>query len=419
MVNRKPNVPTRKTRKTKRVVRQMQQMSLKPTPFGDSGSIAGRGLSRMLGFGPGVGASVGRWLGSGIGSIFGSGDYKVAGEGVTNNILVNSREVPQFTRGKGTTICHREFISDLSGTSAFTNTQYIINPGLVASFPWLNAFAQNFEEYRIHGMIFEFKSTSSEYNTGGNALGSVIMATQYNVQSPAFTNKVAMENYDFAVSCKPSESMIHAIECKGSEGVLKNYFVRTNSYTPTGVDNRFTDFATFNLATVGNSSTNIIGELWCSYCIEFFKPRVPATIGGGVLTAHYCRTSPSSASPFGTALALSSGSLSLTVSGTTITWVGTVGQTYYISLLWGTSSASTVVPTISFTNGSQPTYFGNDLYGSIATPNGTNTVSNVAYASFFTVNATGACAITAASATITSGVTVDIIITEVDSAVAK
>lgn len=419
MVQRKPNVPTRKSRKQKRVVRQMQRMSIKSTPFGDAGAIAGGGLSRMLGFGPGIGTAAGRWLGSGIGSIFGSGDYKLSGETVASNVLVNAGQAPQFVKGKGTVICHREFVADLSGTSAFTNTQYVINPGLVATFPWLNAFAQNFEEYRIHGMIFEFKSTSSEYNTGGNALGSVVMATQYNIQSPAFANKVAMENYDFAVSCKPSESMIHAIECKPKEGVLQNYFVRTNSYTPTGVDNRFTDYANFNIATVGNSSTNIIGELWCSYCIEFFKPRVPSTVGGGVSSAHYTRTGPSSASPFGTATSVSSGSLALTVSGTTITFVGVVGQQYYVNLVWGSTSGSTTAPSIAYTNGSQPSWFGGDSYGSVDQPNGTNTISNFGYSSVFVVNASGACAITGSGATITTGSSLDIFITELDSAVSK
>lgn len=216
---------------------------------------------------------------------------------------------------------HKEYIQDVQGSSAFRLTELPLNPGLPSSFPWLSQMADAYEEYRIKGMVFEFKSTSSEFvlNSGGaggssGALGTVIMATNYNAAiHPPFNDKKSMENYEHAQSAPPTKSMIHAIESKGAATVLKTLYLRTGP-SPDGTDIRMYDIGNFCIATQGmitevNNAT--IGELWVAYEVEFFKPRY--RVSGGK-TDHYslrydATSAPSSnlvggmtaTNPFGTA----------------------------------------------------------------------------------------------------------------------
>ena len=105
---------------------------------------------------------------------------------------------------------------------------------MIETYPWLANVAGRFEEYNIEGMLFEYKSMYSDaaVQTGGS-LGSVIMATSYNAAKPLFASKIEMENYEFAMSAKPSVSMCHPIECARS-----NTFERTLCSYSKSVDRR-------------------------------------------------------------------------------------------------------------------------------------------------------------------------------------
>lgn len=201
-------------------------------------------------------------------------------------------------------VTHKEYIKDIQGSTTFQLTELPLNPGLGSSFPWLAQMADAYEEYRIKGMVFEFKSLSSEFTvsanvaTGNNgALGAVIMATNYNAaRSPAFNNKKEMENYEHAQSAPPTRSQIHAVECKGQGTVLKTLYLRTGATEP-GTDIRLYDIGNFGIATQGmqESAGATIGELWVAYEVEFYKPRYRP---GGARMDHfalrYNAASPSS-----------------------------------------------------------------------------------------------------------------------------
>lgn len=271
--------------KRKRSIKRKQPRTRTPkyTPFQDVGSKIG-GL-----FGP-TGAAMGGGLGTLIGKIFGSGDY-YAPMSVQSNSLVNTTEVPQFSAtsplsaGGGMMVCHREYIRDIvsNGTgSTFSLESFNINPAQSNLFPWLSTIAASYEEYIVHGMVFEFKTTSADsLPTTNTALGTVIMATQYNVNSNLFTNKIEMENYQFAQSCKPSISQMHAVECSKSNRNVNQYFIRDKPLSSTQ-DPSLYDFARFNIATTGFQAASNIGELWCSYMIELRLPKIPKTLGGPI-----------------------------------------------------------------------------------------------------------------------------------------
>jgi hypothetical protein len=215
----------------------------------------------------------------GYNSIRGHGDYYLSGN------VISTDSVPDFANNRRTTIVtHREYIADIVSSSTantFLTQQFSINPGLSVSFPWLSTVAANYEEYRILGMVYELKSISSDaLNSQQTNLGYVIAATQYNPYSPPFQSKQQMDNYEFAVSVKPSLSVMHPIECKKSEVAVGDLlFTRTGAVT--GQDLRLYDWGVLTVATGGIQGTSVaVSELWCTYKIELLKPKIAVSLAG-------------------------------------------------------------------------------------------------------------------------------------------
>lgn len=349
----------------------------KNKPFATVGQTLGSAVGGFFGA-PTIGSGVGRWLGKGIGSIFGSGDYEMVGQSPSYNVLSNGNQIPKFSTTHATNIvCHREFLGDITGTTAFTNRRYPINPGSTITFPWLSTIAQNYQQYRIHGLIFEFRPLITDFVTNG-APGVVIMATNYNADEPLYSTKQAMENSEYAVSVKPTRDLIHAVECAPGQTVLSELYVRPGGIA-SNLDLKFTDLGNFQFATQGNP-TQLLGELWCSYNIEFFKPLLPNDVGGNVQSGSIDRLSFSAAAPLGTVGVSVGGDLAeLTVNSTTITFLGQPDNFYQISLSWlGTVAAAIAFPGLNITNATdQNVYFNATTSNSVGPNTGTVTTNMV------------------------------------------
>jgi len=140
-------------------------------------------------------------------------------------------------------------------------------------------------------MIFEYKTTSATSLVSGTntAMGAVIMATSYNAINPTFTSKAQMENYEFASSCVPSNSMIHPIECARGETPLVALYTRGNNSQEgvLGGDLRLYDLGNFVIATQGMQSANIIGELWVSFDVELLKPKLNDALNNDIAYDHW------------------------------------------------------------------------------------------------------------------------------------
>jgi len=249
---------------------------------------AGQALGDWTGI-PGAG-SIFSSLGGSISNWFGFGSYKVrrnslyhvpgsnsAGGTAGAATLQTNVAAPQFaTVGQGMEICHREFVGDVSSSLTFSSTSFFINPGNPLLFPWLSQIAQNFEEFEIIGMIVEFKSTSAfavgSTNTG---LGSVVIATDYDVLDLPYGSKRQMEVAEYATSCAPSQCMLHPIECAVDQNVLSKMYIQdVTDSTVLGVDARFCGLGNLQVATTGMQTVNTIGELWVSYHVRFMKPQL-------------------------------------------------------------------------------------------------------------------------------------------------
>jgi hypothetical protein len=277
-------------------------------------------------------------------------------------------------------IRRKEFVSDVSSSIAFVNTTYNINPGLSTLFPWLSAVAANFDEYCFHGLIFEFNSTSSNaLNSTNTALGTMILATAYDVLDPAFSSKSEMENYQYAVSSKPSSCIVHPVECRPRANVLSTLYIRTDD-APTDTDLRFYDLGLFQLASVGSQAVATVGELWVSYDISLSKPKLSTTTVSSIYTGIYTPVVATAAGYFGTIGSPSTANtvysnIDILVYGSSLTFPTTIDSgNYLIFASWiGTSTALTNGISYSLTGCDQLLIFNSQIASANNLPSGVTT----------------------------------------------
>jgi len=248
------------------------------------GTFAATGAAAGAHFGGPPGRIAGGTLGRALSQITGYGDYTVNSNSMTGQQML-AGDPPIFKNNSlSTVIKHREYIADIVSTgTTFANTAYDVNPGNRALFPWLANVATSYQQYKVRGMVFEFKSTSSEYATG-SGLGKVILASNYNVNEPTFDNVQEMENSEYAVANKPSVSFYHPVECARGARRDDPFYVKDPNKTDVGEsDNRWYDMLKFQVATSGLSAPvdTTIGEIWVSYEIELLKPVVPRLLTPG------------------------------------------------------------------------------------------------------------------------------------------
>jgi hypothetical protein len=359
------------------LVKSVKQLSVKPKkakPFRDTGGVIGNRIGGMFG-NASIGRGIGRWLGTGIGSIFGSGDYTLSGSAPAYNVIANGSQIPKFDTTRQTNVvCHREYLGDILGTAAFNNRQFPLNPGMSTTFPWLSTLAASYQEYKFHGLIFEFRSLITDFVTGG-APGVIVMSTNYNADAPTYINKQQMENAEFAVSTKPTINLMHGVECADKQTILPQRYVR-NSSPPSGQDLRLYDLGNFQFATASNPIQDL-GELWVSYCVEFFKP-VQATVtdvpGVG---EHTRRSVVAAANPLGTATTFVNGGENVIFQSDRVIIVNSpVSVNYKIDFLWtGTAAASTFPGAALGANTATVNLFDNGANPSFTSPSVAATVT--------------------------------------------
>jgi len=212
----------------------------------------------------------------------GSGAYSVKSNSLLNAIDMTGTvpRVRNLTNGEAFVVSHKEYIKDIISSTFEPDTEstvfkletFALNPSNVLLFPWLSNIAGNFQEYRITGMLVEFKTTCSDLSTT-LSLGAVMMTADYNVLAPPPINKQLLENMENAGSCKPSCSLIMPIECKTNLTAVSHLYV--GPLAAEIGDLRLYDMCNIFFASFGIPKEEVtIGELWVTYEIAFYKPKL-------------------------------------------------------------------------------------------------------------------------------------------------
>lgn len=220
---------------------------------------------------------LGKNLGEGAAKLLGFGDYKVQSNSLMKGMEQNAGDsIPKFsTPNNGVRIIEREFIGDIISSdpaNTFLNQPFRINPADSGTFPWLSTIASQFDQWRPNGIVFEFRTTSSDFNGSAQGLGSVIMSTDYDVNDPVYTNKSTMTNADYACSTKPSNDLYHGIECDPKQRPTELLYVLSANSAD---QSNLYSLGNFQIATNGVSAAAVtLGELWVSYDITLYKKQI-------------------------------------------------------------------------------------------------------------------------------------------------
>ncbi|QMW69012.1 capsid protein [Crucivirus-520] len=306
-----------------------------------------------------------------LAKLVGFGDYNV----VANSLCTTSRKmdmgmpVPYFGNiANGTVIQHREYVRDILGTGSvnFSSQSMAINPGLNTTFPWLAAIAAQYEQYELRGCVFEYKSLCSDNTVGAaSALGSIIMATDYDSNDLSFGSKAEMEQSQYCTSTKPSSDCLHPIECAPNRTSIPISYIRT-FIPPTG-DIRLYDLGRLTVAQAGIPAAtapagSLLGELWVTYEIVLYKPQI--TTGPQFAMDHFALGSAwgaTAANAFGSSDAVAIARVASAGSnlGTNFAAANilsfprtTIAGNYMVIMVWeGASTTLTTAPSITLGTG--------------------------------------------------------------------
>jgi len=213
---------------------------------------------------------------------------------IAHNTVVDPRVTPLAAQlpmlgslGGVARIQHREYVTDIKMTDNFQNIGFVINATNGITFPWFATVAAAYEQYKILGMLFEFRSLSANAlgSVGNPSMGSITFATQYDVYQPVFGSKKSANNHVYATSCKPSENMIHPVECDPGQTPVNPLSCRPRDLVSTVFDARLFDFGRLEVCTQGSGNPDfqyVAGELWVTFDILLLKPKLPS---GGTLLA--------------------------------------------------------------------------------------------------------------------------------------
>lgn len=273
----------------------------------------------------------------GLRTILGTGAYSGAG----GSVPYMASPVPDMHSAIdfGVRITHKEFIADVTSSTAFQLDTYQINPGLPAVFPWLSSVARCFQKYELRGLAFVFKSTSATaLNSTNTALGTMIGATQYAVYANDPTSKQTMLNLAGARDGKPAESNIFPIECARKDMLTKNLLVRTGVVAD---DLQKYDHGKFHLATIGSQAAATVGELHVCYDIILRQPIQPVIAGGSYFSD---ATDAKNASPLGTQVKVV-GDLPVESTSQLIRLPTGNVNPYFVEIIWHGSQVAITLPT--------------------------------------------------------------------------
>lgn len=176
------------------------------------------------------------------------------------------QEFPNRDRMTSRRIKNSEFVATIVGSTTFNAIQkFVVNPGLVGTFPWLSVLAAEWQQYRINRLSFRYVTRTST-----SSVGSVILSPDYNAVDSPPTSEAMASNTQDAVE----DVCWRSITCHLDPCAMFPFGPRKQ----VRVGNINGDYTTYDAArlfvvTTGQTSAADIGKLWVDYDIELFVPQ--------------------------------------------------------------------------------------------------------------------------------------------------
>lgn len=294
----------------------------------------------------------------GASMLLGLGEYKLKQNSLVHyatkgKFAGNSSSIPVMHNGKEGDVIwtKREYMGKVLGsTGDFTIQSYPINMGNQTLFPIGSNLAQNFTKYQPLGAVIEYAPLSADY-AANSALGYVAMATQYDPDTPTFVSKQEMLESVFSNECKPSEPLMHGIECKPSQSAISEYYIRDTD-NPNVSDKRFSDLGIFSVATGGNPVANgYLGDLWITYHVRLIQARLPSAKGTDLESAFIATSGCSGAVPLGSSpVPDPNNTLFVGTDADSINVFPNGGKYFTITVFWSGTSVTFVAPALTPSN---------------------------------------------------------------------
>jgi hypothetical protein len=251
------------------------------------------------------GAAIGHSLGSavdhgakalkGVANLFGVGSYvdhdrhakgiRAAASSMKRNTMtdfatVKVGGVSYGTSGPNRRFAHSEFLGPVmtppaSSTESFHVTTFDVNPGLARTFPWASESAAGYQEYRLHGAVVVFESTSTDF-TANVALGDVIIASQYDTNAKPWDSLSQLRTAAMTSRGKPSQDLYHGIECDPAQTLLKNHVLRFDD-SKVDRDELLYDWSKLYVGLNGvakPAEPAQLGNLYLVFEVELFLPQI-------------------------------------------------------------------------------------------------------------------------------------------------
>jgi len=200
---------------------------------------------------------------------------KSAGTIMAAPVAYSQKQSYSGTKMSSRRIVNSEMIGDVTGTTLWTATRYDVNPGLAASFPWLNEVAKQWQQYCFHRLRYRFVTRSSTAT-----VGSIILSPEYSTKdTPPYDEKTATNGQDAVedvcwreITCTMDPRSMFP---NGPRKLVRTYTVP--------YDRGLYDGGILYVGAIGMAGTAVVGKLWVDYDVEFFTPQTSSF--GGPATA--------------------------------------------------------------------------------------------------------------------------------------
>ena len=198
-----------------------------------------------------------------------------------NSVAVAYSSIQRFPRKSKQTerFTSRDLVATISGSTAFSTTKFVVNPGLSSTFSWLAPNAVKWQQYRFSRLAFIYVTRSAT-----TAKGSVILTPDYNPtdlppadESHAFNNQNAVEDVPWKqeIICRLD---VNAMFFSGPRKQIRSANISG--------DLNIYDAARLYVSTTGQADNSVIGNLYVDYDVELYVPQSSPLNGSAPIYLH-------------------------------------------------------------------------------------------------------------------------------------